>query len=244
VLAACMQVSQIHKMSNKIKFGKIRKKAFKTWKEYTGRSGKGYNENIAGTYECDWQNKADKKYSMHISVFCSLGEWASNISDILKDKSLDNLDLLNINHRQALYRYYTRLLLVESEMLTDFQNIFQVSVPGLTGNKVRQLLSTDSEEKEINNLIGFINTVCKHKTANIHSCNHHLNIWFEDTGRDSRYKDQIKIGYLNFDKTKRPVVVVPQLEYFINILIQCYHALDSLYNDNDLAFEEICDKYH
>ncbi len=230
-------------MADKLKFGKIRIETFNLWKEYTGRSGRGYNESIADTYECDWQLKADEKFSKHISVFCSLGEWASNISDILKDKSLHDLDFFTNNHRQPLYRYYTRLLLVVSEMLVDFQNIYEESDKKAIGTKARKFYSTDSNKKEIDNLFGYINNVCKHKTRSIHTCNHHLNIWFEDTGRPSRRKEQIKIGNTKFDKTKKPVIIVPPLSYIISVLINCYEQLNELFETNESDFDRLCIKY-
>jgi hypothetical protein len=44
-------------------------------------------------------NKAtvDLSYE-HISIFCSLGEWANNISDILKDDSKDYYNFLIEDH--------------------------------------------------------------------------------------------------------------------------------------------------
>jgi hypothetical protein len=109
-------------------FKDVRQQAFDLWERETNRVCSLDNDDMTGSIECKWQDRArDQLGYEHISMFCSLGEWANNITDILKDFSCDYYNFLNETHCQALFRYYTRFLLVISEMLTDFEEIIKKS---------------------------------------------------------------------------------------------------------------------
>jgi len=226
-----------------MKFAIVRKEAISYWKEHTGRSCRGFNEDISRTYECDWQNMAGEKFNNnHISIFCSIGEWASNISDILKDKSLDELNLKNSRHRPALFRYYTRFFLVASEMLTDFQDVYMESA-GVDQRSARKFLSSDERETEVHEFFAYVNHVCKHKVRNIHTCNHHLPIWFEDIGYSSRRINKILLGNFKFDTSVKQIIIVPRLEYVLYLLLNSYSLLDDHFSNEDHNFEKLCSKY-
>lgn len=224
-----------------MKFEIVRKEALAYWKEYSGRSCRGFNENISETYECTWQNIASEKFgNNHISIFCSIGEWASNISDILKDESLDNLDMRIHRHRPALFRFYTRFLLITSEMLTDFQDMYQV-YSGVQQKVARKFLSPS--DNEIDQLFSYINSVCKHKVPKVHKCNHHLPIWFEDLSQPTHRLNQIRVGNLEFNSSKRPLIVVPQLQYVLYLILFAYSVLDDEFRKQDQNFKKFCSEY-
>jgi len=179
-------------------FGNIRKQTFHLWQVGTNRNCQLDNDDITGSFECKWQDRATFELDyQHISIFCSLGEWASNISDILKDESCDYYDFLNDENRQALFRYYTRLLLVVSEIICDFEEIVQ-KIESSQTKKAREFLS--DKRGEVDSLLNFVNRVCKHKVKTMHRCNHHLPIWFDDCPQRHAFTKPISIGNLDFNQ--------------------------------------------
>jgi len=222
-------------------FGNTRKQAFSLWETSTNRNCNGVNDDITGSFECKWQDRAtlDMRYS-HISIFCSLGEWANNISDILQQDSCDYYNYLDEDHCQALFRYYTRLLLVISEILTDFEKIIIEVKVSIDTQKAREFFS--AKQGEIHALFAFINKICKHKTSDLHRCNHHLPIWFEDCKEPHSFRNLISISNLDFNHPDG--ILVPKLNYFINVVIQCYARLDELFVKETDKIKIICDKYN
>lgn len=221
-------------------FGNIRRQSFLLWEQETNRNCDLVNDDITGSFECKWQDRATIDFGYeHISIFCSLGEWANNISDNLQDVSCDNYNFLDDDHRQALFRYYTRLLLIVSEMLCDFEEIVQ-KIGLLESKKAREFLS--SKKGEMDSLLGFINTVCKHKVGNLHHCNHHLPIWFEDCKESFTFAKPIYIGNLDFDQPDG--MLIPKLSYFVQVILNCYSRLDELFEKETDKFKMICDEYN
>lgn len=208
------------------------------------------SDNLVNTFECRWQNKSTKG---HISIFCSLGEWASNITDILKDESLDKCYFENEEESQLLYRYFTRLLLVVSEILTDFQDIYIVSLglnPKNNSHKKqaapRKFLFgiKEVDPDPLTEILNFINNVCKHKTQHIHKCNHHLPIHFEDNTNTSKLdlKEFIHIKNLEFS-TNKAGIVMPKLSSILYTIILCYEKLNYYFESDEPAFDKICEVY-
>ena len=71
------------------------------WEIDTNRNCLLVNDDMTGSFECKWQVRATQQLGYeHISMFCSLGEWANNISDILKDDNIDYCNFLNDEDRQ------------------------------------------------------------------------------------------------------------------------------------------------
>jgi len=222
-------------------FGDTRKRAFCHWETETHRNCRLVNDDITGSPECKWQDRATLKLGyQHISIFCSLGEWASNISDILRDDSCDCYDFLDYEHRQALFRYYTRLLLVVSEVLCDFEKIVQTIQPPGSG-KARDFLSV--RKGDVGSTLGFINKVCKHKVGELHLCNHHLRIWFEDCSRGHTFTRPIAVGRVaESDFKEADGILVPKLSYLIEVILGCYARLDYFFENETDAFTMICSK--
>ena len=224
------------------KFGAFRNQAFQQWEQQTNRNCRLVNDDITGSFECKWQDSATFDFGYeHISIFCSLGEWANNISDMLKDKSYDKYNFLDDDHRQALFRYYTRILLVISEMLSDFEKIVQ-ETESIKSKQAREFLSSEGRKREVETLFEFINKVCKHKMNGLHFSNHHLPIWFEDCRESSAFEKPISIE--NFDFDQPDGILIPKLSYLVQVILQCYGRLNDLFEKETDKFKMICDKYN
>jgi hypothetical protein len=171
-------------------FGQVREPAFELWQQGTKRDCFPINDVVLESYECKWQDRAVFELGYdHISIFCSLADWASNVSDILRNNLYDCFDLLDDEDRQALFRYYTRLLLVISELLSDFEQMVVAARRMNNLGAARNLLS--NTPGEVHAVFGFINSVCKHKAKGIHRCNHHLPLWFDDYRVDCPFSKPI-----------------------------------------------------
>lgn len=200
------------------------------------------NDELQDTFECQWQRAST--YG-HVSIFCSLGDWASNITDILKDESIDKFQFENQKEAPRIYRYFTRLLLVVSEIITDFQDIY-IQAEDLKGNKdnyrARMFLSSnDPDLFPIQSLFDFINKVCKHKVKNIHRCNHHLKMYFSDNASATfDLENLIRIDDLNFSSFKEGILM-PKLQGVLQVVIECYHKMDEYFTTiGKDGFTRIC----
>ncbi|HNY56505.1 MAG TPA: hypothetical protein PKI86_12795, partial [Chitinophagales bacterium] len=101
-------------------YGIIRKRALKYWLKKTKRKREinTFNDDFSKSLDCTWQNKAEKLGYNHISIFCSLGEWSTNLSDLLFEEKYDNLKY--DDDYEIIFRIYTRYFLIISEILEDF----------------------------------------------------------------------------------------------------------------------------
>lgn len=219
-------------------FGPIRERAYQVWLATTFRNCEGINDDITGSYECKWQDRARANNYEHISIFCSLGEWANNVTDLLKDTFRDAYSFTDFDQSQALFRYYTRMLLVTSEMLVDFVDILDLVMPGHP--KARRKLLSDNPFG-VDDLLGYVNTVCKHKAGRIHYCNHHLPIWFEDCAIPSPYDQPLRVK--NLDYRSPDSVLVPRLGDILMTVIGGYNRLHELFEADEEKFKVVCDKY-
>src|SRR2546422_11393446 len=98
-------------------FQTVRQKELKFWLTKTNRKFK-IGDSFEESFECHWQLEADKRGKNHISIFCSLGDFATNLTDLLRDKRCDKYKFgLEEERDKALFRYYTRIFLIASELL-------------------------------------------------------------------------------------------------------------------------------
>lgn len=241
-----------------MEFGEVRKAALSSWKASTGRKRKGKSDNIGYTWECLWQNHFLDKYpDEHYSIFCSIGEWNSNITDCLKDSRYDKLSFNDEKSAEILFRYYTRILLIISEALTDFQDIIGIfenerflkndELKTIQKNIRKYLSHLNDSDNEIQEVFTFINSICKHKANNFHFCNHHVKIFFEDNIEKKKLtKDTITIKNINnFIKGKKVAtnIVMPKLSYFINQITNGYELLHHLFISDETKFLTFCKLY-
>ncbi|RYZ90893.1 MAG: hypothetical protein EOP04_02420 [Proteobacteria bacterium] len=249
------------------KFAITRKTALSNWKVRSNRVFK-VTDNFSGSIECEWQSNAWEKGYNHISIFCSIGQFASHITDLLRDYRYDRYEFdQSEDVNEILFRYYTRVLLIASEVLTDFQDLFIIAdnklttkqMGGTKGSDLKKLqdqarksLAMDSNKVTL--LLDFINKVCKHKTSNLHICNNHIKYLFEDFHRNIKQKKKrVEIGNINsftsydldtFEKFIRAEhIVVPSLTHIIDVIIEGYKVIDALFRSDNSKFEFICKHY-
>ncbi len=254
-----------------ILFKTVRLNALKNWCDFTSRKLE-YKENSLFptientelTFECKWQRKnwefhvGKPQENNHVSIFCSLNSWASHLTDILTDESLDSIplyavpidDQIELNGEtvtldreiyEKLCRYYGRFFLVVSELIVDFGDI---------AKKLGEKEDYYSKDNVIDygHLRGYINNVFKHKVENFHSCNHHIPILFNDGLEDEKYEAKSKEYLVEIGckhkyklKGKNYILSLPKLERVILFIAICYVNLDTLLTDSKI--EDIAKEY-
>jgi len=216
-------------------FGDIRLRVLENWyKELNRKRNDGeFTDDYSESAWCKIQNECTEN-GKHCSLICSLGDWLDNISDLLHDSRFDALTAENYD---IMFRYYTRILLLVSEVIEDFV-MLNKQILNLPGKKEasRDLEKGILASNELKELSQFINTVCKHKTENdnLHVHNHHLQIEFIDLGAD-KHENQIRLNNqewtsINHDTT----ILIPPLNYFIDLIIKANNKiLQSIKNNAD-----------
>ena len=241
----------------------IRIPALEVWLIQTHRVREQFSDNFSGSFECRWQTNfgaTDPNSDIHYSIFCSLGDFNTNITDLLTDERFDPL-LFDTANGEILFRYYSRIFLIASEILTDFQDILTVfrhtdinAPSSRRGENVisRNLLTPANNPDTIQNLFDFINTVFKHKTRNIHSCNHHMKYYFQDSGDAMPATDTITMQNVTtiLDSVRNKTipklpenVIIPPLVQVIGILVQGYQVIDQIFQADPVKFQAFCALY-
>jgi len=211
------------------KFKEIRNEVFKYWlKELDRTRAEGdLSDNYSESYLCKWQNELTGK-ELHCSFLCSIADWLDNFSDLLHDGRYDDL---NGESSEVLFRFYTKIMLIASEILEDF-----VCLHGkIKDIKKKKSMGKDLEQHgfrdgELGQLSNFINSVGKHKTEkeNYHVHNHHLKHEFEDFG-GSVHENQISISSLSWSTVDdETTILMPPLKYFAEVIVKLNHNLDKL----------------
>jgi hypothetical protein len=216
-------------------FKKIRKDCLKYWKKETKRK-RSINDNVRDSIECLWQNKYVSSNDMHNSIYCSIAEWNTHISDLLGDSRLDKLKFTRVKDSQSIFRFYTRVLLISSEILTDFQD-FLILFEGINQKKARKLLYDNSNEFSFQELIDFINYICKHKIGHdkyqkYHFYNQHIIYHFKDSGLPCVSK---KISIKNVKTIKvtgGECLEIPLLRSIIKQIVFAYSVVDNSLKNN------------
>lgn len=248
-------------------YSNIRKDALKHWKSRSNRVFK-VTDNISNSIECIWQKAAFDLGYRHISIFCSIGEFGSHITDLLRDNRFDKYEFDQSEEiNELIFRYYSRILLITSEILTDFQDLYIIADQKLTTKELgriqgktlrkyqdnaRQNLANGT--KNIKELLDYINKICKHKTSNFHICNHHIKYLFNDFHKNVNSKRRrIELGNINqftsYDQetlimhNKPNFIVVPKLHFIIDLIIDGYKVLDNLFKNDKTKFDFTCNHY-
>jgi hypothetical protein len=242
-------------------FKMTREAALRFWLDGTQRTR--HEQSDSYVIECKWQlrfaepNPQDQR---HYSIFCSMGDWNTNMTDLLEDARYDEYSFSHEDQRDTLFRYYTRILLIASEIITDFQDILTV-FRNSDINSVRKRTENDKSRKELNlegpmdaiqDIFDYINNICKHKTRNIHSCNHHIHYHFIDSHEPPPAVDNISIE--NVTQVLRSVregtigilpqtIVVPSLDYILWLIIHGYDVLDQTFQSDPAKFGAFCSIY-
>jgi len=100
------------------KFQEIRVETFKYWLKELDRTRVAgeLSDNYSESYVCKWQKELTKQ-GQHCSFLCSIADWLDNFSDLLDDKRYDDV---GTDYSEVLFRYYTKIMLIASEILEDF----------------------------------------------------------------------------------------------------------------------------
>lgn len=209
-------------------FGDIRKEALEYWLSETKRDSDD-DVMVFGTYESKWAEKYTSK-DMHNSLFCSMGDWNSHITDVLKDTSLDRIGFEDEFKSEILFRYYTRFLLIISEVLSDFCKVMEL-LESAKQDKIRKSLSSKNLQFDMKNLIGYINNICKHKIEKstekaLHNRNHHCDKVFADAPQYIRADNTIHIGDYIKDGFVKVQIESPRLKDVIDQVLYCYSKVD------------------
>ncbi len=230
-------------------YGIIRKRALKYWLKKTKRKREinTFNDDFSKSLDCTWQNKAEKLGYNHISIFCSLGEWSTNLSDLLFEEKYDNLKY--DDDYEIIFRIYTRYFLIISEILEDFV-LINKEIKILKDKKTagKDLENDIFKENELKNLSEYINKIFKHKFENIHLHNHHIDKCFLDI-TDSRrswnfdYKDIISVENLELKYSDSVCIEIPKLSYMIDVVIKCYIKIEKEFIKNEKYFNRLCIKF-
>jgi hypothetical protein len=244
-----------------MKFKSIREQALKKWLEGTNRKRVNDDDDYNESFECRWQTRFGKQVNEdeHYSVFCSIGDWSTNITDMLIDERFDDMDLLHDNNIEVLFRHYTKILLLVSEILTDFQDLLSTlrNERFLKNNELntektqsRQILDKKSCNGDTQMLFTFINNVCKHKVNNIHVCNHHLKYCFAD-GAASTSENTITIKSINLfipgsgkaPKKMADTIEMPKLLDIIEKVVNSYIIVEEEFLSETTKFDSLCNLY-
>jgi len=218
-------------------FGPIRQAAVARWESGSQRTCTSIAECYDESYECRWQHRAtdDGPFS-HISIFCSLADWSCNISDTLTDPRYDNLDLTDIDDQEVLARFFTRFLMVVAETFSDLEAIMNYC----TGRRdARDLLS--SSNRWVDRFHCFANRVCKHKFNNLHVCNHHIPLCFDDLADPCAFTTPICIAHLDIQNAD--ALQFPSLIVVIDAVNFGYQTINQFFDDHPDAFDRLCQHF-
>ena len=168
----------------------------------------------------------------HLALFCNLGDWGSQISDLLLDTSNDEVNLTNGDTARKLFRYYTRLMLIIAELVADIAELATVLEGQTKGNR--------KSIKDGDELIAFVNNFVKHKKNNSYCHDHHLPIVFADTHNESATTEDVTFGQLSAENSKR--FFIPKLKSIVEIALASEKKLIEVL-EPDKNFEKIFKVY-
>ena len=245
-----------------MQFGQVREAVLAKWLKETKRERVDGDDIISSSYECDWQRcfKTDgSQDKYHYSIFCSMGEWNTMITDFLEDARFDNLDFGDEKVHRVLYRHFGRLFLAVSEAMTDFQDMLTILRTGTLeadsdeNNLSRELLSRYAGRATfVNEFFNFTNKIMKHKARNIHLCNHHMKFHFEDSGNPYAGTDAIEVSNVGQFISRKPTIppqrkgkaiVIPSLDDIVTAVLNGYKVVDEEFRADLVSFEHFIKEF-
>lgn len=234
-----------------MKLRKARIEAKNYWLAGTGRTLVNHRgvitDEFEGSLECKWQQMARgvKNESWHVCVFCSVGNSASAITDVLLDKRYDNLSFAKEEDCEIIFRYYQRLFRTVLEVLDDLEQIAARNKDGVGfvgKNKARTALSGKFKP-----FAEFANTVCKHqigyKSYALHKHNHHIPKLFAEYHKGSEYSQLLCLDCRPSETQTAEAVLMPSLVYVLSIVMESYYELTDLMQADHDAFKRFCEAY-
>lgn len=222
----------------------VREFCLQKWLSATKRERDGVREWFNDSLECKWQKRAKQSDFGHVSIFCGIGRFNQNITDILTDERFDHLSFVDTDDKAIIFRQYCKLGLIISESLTDFQDVM-INAAKLNTKRSRSAISKSTSGDSVDSMIGYCNVIFKHKSKGIYKCDHHTTLCFDDVGRDCCLGNVLDIQCHSKQKCEEEIdtIVVPKLDEMIERVIQAYEKLDNFFDNNPDAFKRICTKY-
>ncbi len=224
-----------------MQFKEIRINALSKWQELSGRKCQLWGDDIRDSYECDWQLMNQQ----HVSIFCSLGVWASCFSQLLQDERYDDILICDSSENEVLSLYYSQVLLIISEILNDLEQMYR-QASGANQEQARKYLS-GVNGYELKDIIGFVNRVTKHKAeggnnGSFHQCNHHLPVRFEDCPNTRRNSKSLSVGNIHPMEGKKSVLW-PSLNKIVFTIINAYQKIAEKFSEDSEAYNRLASIY-
>ena len=176
---------------------------------------------------CEWQNR----HVSHVGVYCNALSHMDSVADLLAhgawcDELTVPLTFVDDHDADRLFRFYSLVMLMLSECLTDLRNIAQA-----VDRRARL-------EPQAHELMGYINSVWKHRNTDqgeqqsFHGHHHHGPYLFADGGQDvsalapdGRY---VALGHVPSRGTGPAPLVVPSLTSAVRAVGDQVHALSDV----------------
>lgn len=192
---------------------------------------------------CQWQVRAGSAGFGHISIFCSIWEWAANLTDTLLDHRFDDYPIGELDSDakaelddevamfsehapEILSRHYFRTIMLAAETLEDLTILRNaMSDDPLVKKNARNDLS--QSPLGVDTLIGYANRICKHK-GGLHECNHHILKLFLDSVESFDSQHYTRWNFLREDR-----IEIPRYEDLIQTVIGAFRKIDELLADPD-----------
>jgi len=192
---------------------------------------------------CQWQARAGSSGFGHISIFCSVWEWAANVTDVLLDnrfddypvgelgaqetQGLDNEDTMVLEQTpEILARHYFRTIMLSAEVLEDL-TILRVQMASSPPTKKNARNDLSRAPLAVDGLIEYANRVCKHKEA-LHRCNHHIPKRFLDA--DLGFEPG---HYTDWNFLAQDAIEIPRYGDIIETVVGAFSRADELLRDSD-----------
>lgn len=192
----------------------------------------------------------DRQGDKHINILCSMMAYSENITDILTDNRWDQkrFGFDDYNHHfdencpgilfypedddDVLFRVYTKLWLIASELFEDFIALHQLT---LKVSKATSQEFLSPNKTELHQILGFTNRVFKHRDDGFHIANDHLKILFEDSGHLFEFNNPISLTSISKEdfKGEPDSLVIPKMRFIIDILIHGYDKLFGLFSEKE-----------
>jgi hypothetical protein len=238
-------------------FGDVRKDALERWKRLadpcshgqlvdfpdSGQEAPLVWQFLSYPISCQWQARSESEGFGHISIFCSLWEWASNLTDTLLDHRFDDYPIgelkpgveLEIDDEtkpflehfpEVLARHYFRTLLLAAEILEDLTILRNTMHED---SRVKKTARSDLSQAplSVDALAQYVNRICKHKEP-FHKCNHHIPKRFLDGIEDFDPTCYDDWKFLTDD-----FIEIPRYQDIIQTVIGAFSRVDALLRDSE-----------
>ena len=206
-------------------------------------------------YECEWQEEAENITGIkdiHVCQFCSIGDEADSITDILCDERYDKLEFTDLEDAKILYRYYSRYFLYCINVIDDLERLANRMGYIENKDKGRQeiaatAITNGSEPLKIHYFVDFTSSISKHKLPKsddrqgFHGFNNHLPKLFEDSRMDGKEPKNTVLSMINTSPQNIEAIEMPSILLPISIISTCYEFISMMNAKHRDKFKEFCE---